>query len=221
MKLAGVDEAGKGAVLGSLFVAGVCIDSSGLKHLERMGLKDSKALSAKRREFLSKRIEKICAVQLLEITAQQIDELRTVLTINDILVKGHAQALQFLKPDIAFVDAADVDASRFSERVSEASGISTVIAEHNADANYAVVSAASIVAKVSRDASIKALERSLGTEVGSGYPSDATTISFLKEWVSFRGDLPPETRRSWKTAQNLLSAAAGETHEGRTHSRNN
>jgi ribonuclease HII len=205
MKLAGVDEAGKGAVLGSLFVAGVCIDSSGLKYLERMGLKDSKVLTAKRREFLSKRIEKVCAVQLQEITAQQIDELRTVLTVNEILVRGHAQALRYLKPDIAFVDAADVDASRFSDRVKEASGIDKVIAEHNADTNYAIVSAASIIAKVSRDTSIRALERSLGGTIGSGYPSDATTIAFLKKWLDAWGDLPPGTRRSWKTAQNLLS----------------
>ena len=205
MKLAGVDEAGKGAVLGSLFIAGVCIDSSGLKYLERMGLKDSKALSAKRREFLSKRIEKVCAVQLQEITAQQIDELRTVMTVNEILVKGHAQALRYLKPDVAFVDAADVNASRFSERVKEASGINKVIAEHKADTNYAIVSAASIIAKVSRDSSIRALERSLGATIGSGYPSDENTIAFLKKWLDARGDLPPGTRRSWKTAQNLLS----------------
>jgi len=207
MKLAGVDEAGKGAVLGSLFVAGVCIDSSGLKYLERMGLKDSKALSVKRREFLSKRIEKVCAVKLQEITAQQIDELRTVLTVNDILVRGHAQALRYLKPDLAFVDAADVNESRFSERVKEASGIKKVIAEHNADTNYAIVSAASIIAKVSRDTSVRALERSLGVTIGSGYPSDVTTISFLKKWLNARGDLPPETRRSWKTAQNLFSSS--------------
>jgi len=215
MKLAGVDEAGKGAVLGSLFVAGVCVDSSGLKYLERMGLKDSKALSAKRRELLSKRIEKLCAVQLQEITAQQIDELRTVLTINEILVRGHAQALRYLKPDVAFVDAADVNATRFSGRLKEASGINKIIAEHNADTNYVIVSAASIMAKVSRDTSIRALERSLGATIGSGYPSDETTIAFLKKWLETRGELPPGTRHSWKTAQNLLTSTS-EKHKSST-----
>jgi ribonuclease HII len=204
MKIAGVDEAGKGAVLGSLFVAAVSIDSSALKYLERMGLRDSKALSPKRREFLSKRIEKVCAIELQEITAQQIDELRKVLTMNDILVRGHAQSLRHLNPDAAFVDAADVDAARFSERVMEASGIRSVIAEHHADSNRVIVSAASIIAKVSRDASIQALEHSLGVEIGSGYPSDAKTIAFLKKWLDERGELPPQTRYSWKTAQDLL-----------------
>ncbi|MGZ5502270.1 MAG: ribonuclease HII [Halobacteriota archaeon] len=206
MKLAGVDEAGKGAVLGSLFVAGVSIDSSALKYLERMGLKDSKVLSPKRREFLSKRIKKVCAVQLQEITAQQIDELRAILTMNDILVRGHAQSLRRLKPDVAFVDAADVDASRFSRRVTEESGINEVIAEHKADSNHAIVSAASIIAKVSRDTSIQTLQSSLGVDIGSGYPSDARTITFLKMWLDERGDFPPGTRRSWKTAQDLLAA---------------
>jgi len=212
MKLAGVDEAGKGAVLGSLFIAAVSIDSSALKYLDRMGLRDSKALSPKRREFLSKRIEKVCAVQLQEITAQQIDELRKILTMNDILVRGHAQSLRRLKPDAAFVDAADVDATRFSQRVKEASGISSVIAEHHADSNRVIVSAASIIAKVSRDASIQALEYSLGVNIGSGYPSDAKTIAFLKKWLDERGELPPQTRCSWKTAQDLLEFALKRDH---------
>jgi len=201
-----VDEAGKGAVLGSLFVAGVSIDSSALKYLERMGLKDSKVLSPKRREFLSKRIEKVCAVQLQEVTAEQIDELRAILTMNDIVVKGHAQSLRRLKPDVAFVDAADVNESRFSKRVMEESGTENVIAEHKADLNHAIVSAASIIAKVRRDSSIKTLQSSLGVDIGSGYPSDARTITFLKNWLDERGDFPPGTRRSWKTAQNLLAA---------------
>lgn len=201
-----MDEAGKGAVLGSLFVAGVSIDSSALKYLERMGLKDSKVLSPKRREFLSKRIEKVCAVQLQEVTAKQIDELRAILTMNDIVVRGHAQSLRRLKPDVAFVDAADVNESRFSKRVMEESGTENVIAEHKADLNHAIVSAASIIAKVRRDSSIKTLQSSLGVDIGSGYPSDARTITFLKNWLDERGDFPPGTRRSWKTAQNLLAA---------------
>jgi len=210
MKLAGVDEAGKGAVLGSLFVGGVSVDSAALKYLGRMGLRDSKALSPKRRESLSKRIEKVCTVYLHEITAMQIDELRTACTINDILVKAHALSLRHLQPDIAFVDAADVDPLRFAERVKDESGISNVIAEHKADSNHVIVSAASIIAKARRDASIKALGHSLGVDVGSGYPSDARTISFLKKWLDERGELPPETRRSWKTAQELLLAAKRE-----------
>ena len=98
-----------------------------------------------------------------------------------------------------------INPARLNSPFQEASGINKVIAEHKADTNYAIVSAASIIAKVSRDSSIRALERSLGATIGSGYPSDARTIAFLKKWLDARGDLPPGTRRSWKTAQNLLS----------------
>src|SRR5674476_1062475 len=96
--------------------------------------------------------------------------------MNDIVVRGHAQSLRRLKPDVAFVDAADVNESRFSKRVMEESGIEDVIAEHKADLNHAIVSAASIIAKVRRDSSIKTLQSSLGVDIGSGcllYTSDA------------------------------------------------
>ena len=206
MRIAGVDEAGKGAVIGSLFVAGVSVRSSAFKYLERMGVKDSKDLSHNRRELLSKRIERIGTVELQEVTARQIDELRAVMTMNDIIVRGHGQILRNLQPDIAYVDAADVDSTRFSRRVQEESGIGNIVAEHNADRNHLIVSAASIIAKVARDNSIEALKRELEIDVGSGYPSDGVTVAFLKEWLHKHGKLPPETRRSWKTVQKLLNS---------------
>jgi len=206
MTIAGVDEAGKGAVIGSLFVAGVSVLSSSFKYLERMGVKDSKGLSHNRRELLSKRIERIATVRLREITAKQIDELRAVMTMNDIIVRGHGQVLRNLNPDIAYVDAADVDTTRFSRRVQEESGISSIVAEHNADKNRVIVSAASIIAKVARDKSIEALRRKLELNVGSGYPSDSVTVAFLERWLHKHGELPPETRRSWKTVQKLQNA---------------
>lgn len=206
VKIAGVDEAGKGAVIGSLFVAGVSVRSSTVKYLERMGVKDSKGLSHNRRELLSKRIERIGAVRLQEITARQIDELRAVMTMNDIIVRGHGQVLRNLDPDIAYVDAADVDPARFSRRLREKSGISSIVAEHNADKNHVIVSAASIIAKVARDRSIEALRRKLELDIGSGYPSDSVTVAFLEKWLREHGELPPETRRSWKTVQKLLSS---------------
>ncbi|MDD1721722.1 MAG: ribonuclease HII [Euryarchaeota archaeon] len=202
--VAGVDEAGKGAVIGSLFIAGVCIDSDSIKYLQRMALRDSKDLSRKRRELLAMRIEKVGEVGVHEVTAEQIDELRDVITMNDIIVRGHARVLHNLQPDCAYVDAADVNAERFGLQVKERSGIARILAEHNADKNHVLVSAASIIAKVRRDESIKRLESRLECNIGSGYPSDAITVNFLAQWLREHDELPPETRKSWKTAQNLV-----------------
>ncbi len=201
--VAGVDEAGKGAVIGSLFIAGVCIDSNSMKYLQRMALRDSKDLSRKRRELLAMRIEKVGEVGVHEVTAEQIDELREVITMNDIIVRGHARILHNLQPDCAYVDAADVNAERFGLQVKERSGITRIVAEHNADKNRVLVSAASIIAKVRRDQSIKRLEGELRCNIGSGYPSDETTVNFLRQWLNEHDELPPETRKSWKTAQSL------------------
>ncbi len=202
--VAGVDEAGTGAVIGSLFIAGVCIDSDSIKYLQRMALRDSKDLSRKRRELLAMRIEKVGEVGVHEVTAVQIDELRDVITMNDIIVRGHARVLHNLQPDCAYVDAADVNAERFGLQVKERSGIARILAEHNADKNHVLVSAASIIAKVRRDESIKRLENRLECNIGSGYPSDAITVNFLAHWFREHDELPPETRKSWKTAQNLV-----------------
>ncbi len=205
-KVAGVDEAGKGAVTGSLFIAGVCIDQNSVKYLKRMALRDSKDLSRKRRELLAMRIVKIADIGVHEVTAEQIDELREVITMNDIIARGHARVLHNLQPDCAYVDAADVNPERFGLQVSERSGIARVIAEHNADKNHVLVSAASIIAKVRRDESIKRLENELECNIGSGYPSDTVTVNFLRQWLDEHDELPPETRKSWKTAQSLVTA---------------
>ena len=78
-----------------------------------------------------------------------------------------------------------------------------VFAEHRADRNHLVVAAASILAKVERDRSIREIEKNLGLKIGSGYSSDPTTVLFLEEWVKEHGDLPPFARKSWKTAERI------------------
>jgi ribonuclease HII len=211
MKIAGVDEAGKGSVVGSMFVAGVIIEETSLRRLENMGVKDSKVILPNRRALLAVRIQKVCTYCVHEVTAEQIDELRSIMTMNEIVVKAHARVLRKLKPDRAYVDASDVDTSRFAERVATESGVVSVIAEHKADKSYPIVSAASIIAKVTRDKWIKELEDRVGLKIGSGYPSDQTTIKFLRSWLREYGKLPIFTRHSWKTAQNALTQYENDT----------
>lgn len=209
MRITGIDEAGKGPVIGPMVVAGVMVSENQLSSLEQLGLRDSKATSSKRREFLAREMGKITECYTLDVSAEQIDELRQVMSMNEIMVVSYAKVLRQLNPDMAFLDAADVNPERFAQNVREKYDRPVkIISEHNADVKYPIVSAASIIAKVRRDAVIRALERQIGQEIGSGYPSDVRTQTFLESWIKKHGSLPPFVRHSWKTAQTALKKHA-------------
>jgi ribonuclease HII len=198
----GVDEAGKGPVIGSMFVAGV-LDFKGL---EELGVKDSKRLSPAKREYLAKRIEDATEVYVVEMTASEIDERRKTHTMNEIMVERFSDVIVHFQPDRAIVDAADVKPERFAANLranyEKAGGREiAIISEFKADDRYPLVSAASIVAKVHRDRSVRAIAAQLGVEIGSGYPADPKTIQFLKGLLKEKefDDIPPYIRRSWKT----------------------
>jgi len=208
MLLLGIDEAGKGPVIGSMFVAGLVIDEEKLFDLAAFGVRDSKQLTSAKREALARKITGIATDQyILEVKPHIIDELRLVMTMNEIMVRSFAQVLAHLQADRAFLDAADVDASRFGERVRSKSKTSMeIISEHKADERHKVVSAASILAKVRRDACMRELESCLSCRIGSGYPHDPDTIEFLKTWVKQNRDLPSCARHSWATAQRIKAS---------------
>ncbi|RCV63888.1 ribonuclease HII [Methanophagales archaeon] len=204
----GVDEAGRGPVIGSMFVAGV-LNYDGL---EEIGVKDSKRLNASRREYLARIIEDATEVHVVEMTASEIDKAREERTLNEITVELFSEVIDHFPPDRAFVDAADVKPERFAANLRsnyKGAGELEIIAEWKADDRYPVVSAASIVAKVHRDMSIKALAAEIGAEIGSGYPADLKTIRFLKGLLKGKtlDDIPPYVRRSWKTVHLYMSKA--------------
>jgi ribonuclease HII len=204
--LAGIDEAGKGPVLGSMFIAGLATDAKGVEALKRLGVRDSKLLTPARREELAAKIEPLGKVHVVELSAARIDELRKRTTVNIILVEAYAEVLRFLKPGKAWLDAPDVKPERFAERVGAACGLKPppeIVAEHGADATYPIVSAASIVAKVRRDRSVRALEARLGFPIGSGYPSDPATVAALPRVLK---EAPGEVRHSWETVGRLKNA---------------
>jgi ribonuclease HII len=204
--IAGIDEAGKGPALGPMCVAGILLDQEMLDKLSRIGVKDSKQLKPKKREALSIDIKKLAdRYYILEVTPNQIDELRKVMTMNEIMVNCYVKVLEELKPDSAFVDAADVKAERFGKNIKKKySGKIEITSEHNADEKYTIVSAASILAKVQRDALIKKIEKMVGVEIGSGYPADPKTIQFLENWTKEHGKLPEFARSSWETSKKMI-----------------
>ena len=206
--ICGVDEAGRGPVIGPLVIAGVTFEND-LELIEN-NVRDSKKITPKRREILSKRIkESAVNYEISLISALDIDHMRKVMTLNEIEVNAFSKIIEKLKPDICYVDAADVNDERFGKNIlSRLSFKPEIISKHKADDVYPVVGAASILAKTRRDEEVqmiaRGLEKKLDMPLGSGYPADPVTQKFLRKWVKTFGKLPPHTRHSWKTAQNLL-----------------
>lgn len=202
--IVGVDEAGRGPVMGPLVVAGVAIDSD--VPLRLLNVRDSKKLSPERRETLAPEIERLTKSFLVVIPADQIDVMRAEMSLNDFEAKLFAEVIEKLRPETAYVDAADVDEIEFKRCVRrELTFDVEIVSQHNADELFPVVSAASILAKVCRDREMRTIERAIGLPIGSGYASDSDTITFLERWIRDHGSLPPHTRASWDTARRLLA----------------
>ena len=203
-KLAGIDEAGRGPVIGPMVIAAVVVDEDEVPELERLGVRDSKRLTPKRRERL---FDEIIALLddyvILELWPDEIDSREG--TLNEFEVENFVKALNLLKvrPDVIYIDAADVKEARFGEDIRKGLNFEAeIIAEHKADDKFLPVSAASIIAKVTRDRAIERLKEEYG-EIGSGYPSDPRTRAFLEEYYKQHGEFPPIVRRGWKTLKKI------------------
>jgi ribonuclease HII len=157
------------------------------------------------RERLYAIIRKRFRVATVRIDAHEIDEIRTGITMNVCVARAHAQVIDKLSPSIAYVDACDVNAFRYADMVkSYLEQSCEIVSEHHADQTFKVVSAASIVAKVTRDRAIMALSKKYGN-IGSGYPSDPVTIAFLSAYIDEHKCPPPIARKSWKTVTTMLA----------------
>jgi ribonuclease HII len=206
MLIAGIDEAGRGCVVGPLVVAGVAVTTENLQLLLDIGVKDSKLLTAKKREVLYPEILKITQkYHIIKVPPPQIDKVvrseRRLHKLNRLEAQTMAKIIEVLKPDEAYVDAADVLEDRFGNHIRECIRTKTkIFSEHKADRTYPIVSAASIIAKVERDREIAKLALKYG-DLGSGYLTDDKTMVFLKRLLDRHGEYPSCVRKSWEPAR--------------------
>jgi len=205
--LCGVDDAGRGPVIGPMVLAGTAFYEDRLQVLYGLGVRDSKKLSPSARLRLSGQIIRAAdRVEVEMVQPSEIDEYvrrrQKLWKLNRLEAEMVARILGRIKPDTAYVDAPDIDAERFGRTVGEMlTGEVRIISEHHADETRPLVSAASIVAKVRRDSEIKRLKGIYG-DFGSGYPSDPRTREFLRELMK-GGEAPEFVRRTWKTLKRL------------------
>jgi ribonuclease HII len=169
-------------------------------------VKDSKLLSPRKREALSTEILRVAEKHyVVKLAPKEIDSvvesLRKLHKLNRLEAQTMAQIINTLKPDEVYVDAADVLEDRFKHHIQEGLTVKAKItSRHKADKIYPVVSAASIIAKVTRDNEIAALRATYG-DFGSGYLTDQKTMSFLKQWLQTHAEYPDFVRKSWKPAK--------------------
>ncbi len=209
MRVCGVDDAGRGPVIGPLVIAGVIVEEEKLDRLKALGVKDSKQLPQSVRTRLSKEIPNVVDdYHLIELGAEELDKIVNrapkFQRLNLLEAKVMARVIEKLRPELAYVDSSDTRPERFKNNILDCLSFTPrIVSEHKADINYPVVSAASIMAKVHRDSRIEEIKREYG-EVGSGYAHDVLTVKFLRDYYSDHGDFPPIVRRSWKTLGNIV-----------------
>ena len=213
--IAGIDDAGRGPVIGPLVIAGVLLYHYQVPQLQVLGVKDSKTLTPKKRTILSKEIMRLAKYTWVELSPSEIDTIvlngKKLRKLNWLEAKAMAEVIEKLKPEVAYVDASDVNEARFAQQIEEFLSVRTrIICEHHADATYPIVSAASIIAKVHRDEAISELRSKYG-DFGSGYSSDPKTRKFLSNWLKEKKSLPDFVRKSWKTINQLKDEVRQQT----------
>jgi len=199
MRVLGLDEAGRGPVLGPMAVSAVVADAAQMDALIEMGVDDSKALSREVRESLAYDIQSNFVFKTRLLQPPALEE-----NLTHAELQCFAELILTLRPDQVVVDAPVGPraipgfVAQLKRRLDYQPDI---VAENKADARYPVVAAASIVAKMARDRAMQALQRQHG-DIGWGYPGEPKTIAFLKRCMD-NGKFPPCVRQRWATVQRL------------------
>ncbi len=210
----GIDEAGRGPVLGGLFIGGVVFLEDSILLLESSEVNDSKKLSPSKREELFTFITENCSsYSIEEITNEYIDKNKQQNgSLNDLELKKMGQMIINHSPDEVYIDALGQNLVKFKKNLldyisTEVKSTPTIITEHKADEKFKIVGAASILAKVQRDHALESYKANYLEygDFGSGYPSDEKTIEFLRTYIKKNKRLPKIARKSWKTSINLMN----------------
>ena len=185
--LAGTDEAGRGPLAGNVVAAAVILNPD--ETID--GLDDSKKLTEKKRQILAVEIkQKALAWAVVSISPQQIDEIN-ILQASLLAMRTAAEKLG-VRPDHVFVDGNKVLPDCFCANTAIIKG----------DSRVAEISAASILAKVERDAQMLVLHEQYpeyGFDKHKGYPTKVH-----REILSEIGPCP-EHRRSYAPVREALS----------------
>ncbi|MEW6722153.1 MAG: ribonuclease HII [Candidatus Micrarchaeota archaeon] len=198
--IAGIDEAGRGPVIGPLVICLASCKREDEKKLRKLASKDSKQLSALQRQEIYGELKKFVAFRWIEISAADLNSMMGGMSLNDIEAKVMAELIKKQGEGDVMIDMPDRYSWTFRRRM-EKFGVVRFEAEHKADEKYPIVAAASICAKVLRDRKVEEIQKAT-CDFGSGYPSDPKTVGALKDKEK-RKALEPFIRQKWKTLENI------------------
>jgi len=206
VKVLGIDEAGRGPVIGPLMIAGAMIEEGDEKLLGEV--KDSKLLTQKKRVELWESITGIAKYKVIEVSPQEIDaaveSVGNDMNLNWLEAKHQAEIINYFNPDVVIIDCPHPIPKKYEDHIKQLVNKKDIkyIVEHKADFNYKVCSAASILAKVRREEEMDKIKEKYGN-TGPGYPANAVTQNFLKEnWNKY----PEIFRHSWSTYKKVAIA---------------
>lgn len=211
MLILGIDDAGRGPVIGPMVLAGCLIDEKTEKEFRLLGVKDSKQLTHKRRDFLDEKIkEKAEMFEVVLVHPSEIDgKNHDGINLNHIEAIKSAEIINKINKGFGkikvIVDCPSTNITKWTDllktKVDDLSNLE-ISCEHKADRNHIAVSAASILAKSVREKEMQELKKKYGNEIGSGYCSDPLTCEFLRKHVlKYKEDgLFRQTWSTWKRA---------------------
>ncbi len=214
----GIDDAGRGPVIGPMVLAGCLVNDEIKKEFKKLGVKDSKQLTPKRRAFLADVIrEKAEDFEVVIVYPDEIESSNAEgVNLNDVEAIACAQIINKMNKGYGkikvILDCPSTGINKWRDflktKINDLSNLE-VVCEHKADVNHVSVSAASIIAKDVREKEMAILKEKYGHEIGSGYASDPYTIKFLEKHANkFKDEgLFRKTWSTWKNASANLEQA--------------
>ena len=209
----GIDDAGRGPVIGPMILAGCLIDEKTERKFKKLGIKDSKQLTQKRREFLAEKIKQ--DAETFEIALafpKEIDKTNyDGINLNELEAIKTAEIINKInrgyKKIKVVIDCPSISIEKWQDmlktKIKNLSNLE-ISCEHKADKNHVVVSAASILAKCVREKEMTKLKKVYGESIGSGYTSDPVTRRFLEKNHKKYED-KGIFRKTWSTWKNIVS----------------
>lgn len=203
MRICGIDEAGRGPIIGPLVICAATIDKEKEAELKTLGVKDSKLLTPKKRQELALALPTYIEYKLIIVEPEEIDHYlnKDGTNLNWLEADKTVELINTLSPDYSIIDCPSPNIRAYTSYIQERVG-TEIHTEHKADLNHPIAAAASILAKVARDRIIQELHKKTGVDFGSGYLTDEKTQAFIAQhWKTH----PALFRKTWTTYKTLLA----------------